>query len=85
MSYLGDMLGAALTSCMRSGLNTFSTPTAQPLKILGQVIHDLCLKLQDMAHKGGAHPADVRMIRWMSGAPLADRLSSEELRRRVGV
>jgi hypothetical protein len=29
--------------------------------------------------------AEVRIIRWMCGASLADRLSSEELRRRVSI
>ena len=29
--------------------------------------------------------AEMRMIRWMCGVSLADRLSSEELRRRVRV
>ena len=91
---------AAVTSRVRSGwkkfreLAPFLTSKAPPLKMKGQV-YTACVRSSMMygcetwptrvGHIQQMERAEMRMIRWMCGVSLADRLSSEELRRRVGV
>ena len=56
--------------------------------VLLMVLLPLILDLDESKSSGRLHmkvPLSTRMVRWMCGTSLSDRLSSVELRRRVGV
>jgi len=98
--YLGDMLSvdgdadAAVEARIRIGWNKFRQLVPLSLIMRGS-LYSSCVR-SSMLHGSKTWPvrkekvvalqrAEMRMVRWMCGVKLKDRLPSKELRERLGV